>query len=68
VTLRRVHANIVTTEKQELLRNLSPGIRHAMRMRRFVIGGLTGCAMFFHINDFILKKKLLNIKACFIFL
>jgi len=45
-------------------------IQHAMRMRRNVIGGMSGCKIFFNIilktaRIFFKKKKLLNTKFVF---
>ena len=45
-------------------------IQHAMRMRRIVVCGLSGCTIFFPhylINSMIFGKKLLNIKFVFRF-
>jgi hypothetical protein len=53
VILRRVRVTIVAMEKRQLLHILSVFvalvIQHAKRMRRDVICGLSGSAIFFHI-------------------
>ena len=52
--MRRVHANIVAVEKQEVFHILecvfvALGIQHAVRMRHVVICCLSGPTLFFHI-------------------
>jgi len=73
VTLRRVRATNVAMEKvmstiyTECV-FLALGIKHAMRMRRIFVCGLSGSTVFFHLISIMTrfsKEKLLNMKCVF---
>ena len=76
VTLRHVRATFVTVEKSISVTYsefmfVAFGIQHSLRMRIFVICGLSGSTLFFHIvsyNGTIFGKKFTDHKMCvFIF-
>ena len=73
VTLRRVRVTTVAVEK--IISNIyaecalvALGIKHAMRVRRIFICGLSGSTAFFHLISLVVrfsKEKLLNMKCVF---